>query len=97
MLPTARVTEAMETHDPSVRPLADIGRCPLSASLAMPGGVPAGRARSGDNEVEAVLTGNARRSYCISMPAALMAVALRSISAAMRSRKRTGSSTKMSP
>ena len=97
MLPTARVTEAMETHDPSVRSLADIGRCPLSASLAMPDGVPPGRARSGDTDVEAVLTGNARRSYCISMPAALTAAALRSTSAAMRSRKRMGASTKISP
>ena len=97
MLPTARLTEAMETHDPSVRSLPDMGRCPLSASLAMPGGVPAARARPGDDDIEAVLTGNARRSYCISMPAALMAAALRSISAAMRARKRTGPSTKMSP
>ena len=59
------------------------------------------RSRVIKNEVpgqaEAVRPWRERQPYCISIPAALMAAALRSILVAMRLRKRTGSSTKMSP
>jgi hypothetical protein len=64
----------------------DYARTPLASPIAPPA-IP----HVNDGHVRP------RRSYCISMPAAATAAALRWISAAMRSRNRMGSSTKISP